>query len=160
MRATLHGEGTVGGVGGPLDKLLRAAREAGAGAAEALAARVAGELELLPAKERKRHERETADAQRRVERRARTGTIDLALRLVQLWLRDLWCVAEGASELAYALDRLSELERDAAGRPPARLRDGVELVQDTRLRLSLNVSEELALESLAYRLQALLARSA
>jgi DNA polymerase III subunit delta' len=160
VRATLHGEGTVGGVGGPLDKLLRAAREAGAGAAEALAARVAGELELLPVKERKRHERETADAQRRVERRARTGTIDLALRLVQLWLRDLWCVAEGASELAYALDRLSELERDAAGRPPARLRDGVELVQDTRLRLSLNVSEELALESLAYRLQALLARPA
>ncbi len=163
VRATLHGEGTVrgaGGAGGPLEELLRAAREVGTGAAEALATRVAGDLELLPVKERKRHERETADAQRRVERRARTGTIDLALRLAQLWLRDLWCVAEGAGELAYALDRLPELERDAAGRSPARLRDGVELVQDTRLRLSLNVSEELALESLAYRLQALLAPSA
>ncbi len=97
--------------------------------------------------------------QRRVERRARTGTIDLALRLAQLWLRDLWCVAEGAGELAYALDRLPELEHDAAGRSPARLREGVELVRDTRLRLSLNVSEELALESLAYRLQALLAHA-
>jgi hypothetical protein len=31
-------------------------------------------------------------------------------------------------------------------------------VADTRLRLSLNVSEELALEALAYRLEALLAQ--
>jgi DNA polymerase-3 subunit delta' len=69
-------------------------------------------------------------------------------------------VAEGAGELVYAVDRLPELERDAAGRPPARLREGVELVRDTRLRLPLNVSEELALEALAYRLQALLARLA
>ena len=120
---------------------------------------MAGELELLPVKERRRHEREAADAQRRVERRARTRTLDLALRLAQLWLRDLWCVAEGARELVYALDRLPELERDAAGRSPARLREGVELVQDTRLRLSLNVSEELALETLAYRLHALLGAS-
>ena len=79
------------------------------------------------------------------------GALDLALRLAQLWLRDLWCVAEGAGELVYALDRRPELERDAAGRSPARLREAVELVRDTRLRLALNVSEELALEALAYR---------
>jgi DNA polymerase III subunit delta' len=137
--------------------LLEVAKDAGAQGGETLAARVAEELELLPAKERKRHEREAADAQRRAERRARTGALDLALRLAELWLRDVWCVAEGAGELVYAVDRRSELERDAAGRPPARLREGVELVQDTRLRLPLNVSEELALEALAYRLQALLA---
>ena len=137
--------------------LLQAARDAGTSAGEELAARVAGELELLPAKERKRHEREAADAQRRAERRARSGALDLALRLAQLWLRDLWCMAEGAGELVYALDRRPELERDAAGRSPARLREAVELVRDTRLRLALNVSEELALEALAYRLQALLA---
>jgi DNA polymerase-3 subunit delta' len=120
---------------------------------------VAEELEMLPAKERKRHEREALEARRRVERRARGGALDLALRLAQLWLRDMWCVAEGASELVYALDRRPELERDAAGRPPVRLREAVELVRDTRLRLELNVSEELALEALAYRLQALLATS-
>ena len=40
---------------------------------------------------------------------------------------------------------------------PADLREGIELVGDTRLSLTVNVSEELALESLAYRLQALLA---
>jgi DNA polymerase III subunit delta' len=144
----------------PWLELLQAARDAGASAGEELAARVAGELELLPAKDRKRHEREAVDAQRRAERRARGGALDLALRLAQLWLRDLWCVAEGASDLVYALDRRSELERDAAGRSPARLREAVELVRDTRLRLELNVSEELALETLAYRLQALLADQA
>jgi len=141
----------------PWLELLQAARDAGTSAGDELAARVAGELELLPAKERKRHEREAVEARRRVERRARGGALDLALRVAQLWLRDLWCVAEGAGELVYALDRRPELERDAAGRSPAQLRAAVELVRDTRLRLTLNVSEELALESLAYRLQALLA---
>ncbi len=159
VRGALAGD-TARGAGGHLDELLQAARDAGTSAGEELAARVAGELELLPAKERKRHEREAADAQRRAERRARSGALDLALRLAQLWLRDLWCIAEGAGELVYALDRRPELERDAAGRSPARLREGVELVRDTRLRLALNVSEELALEALAYRLQALLAASA
>ena len=143
--------------GRPWLGLLQAARDAGTSAGEELAARVAGELELLPVKERKRHEREAVDAQRRAERRARGGALEDALRLAQLWLRDLWCVAEGAGELVYALDRRPELERDAAGRSPARLREAVELVRDTRLRLGLNVSEELALEALAYRLQALLA---
>jgi hypothetical protein len=38
-----------------------------------------------------------------------------------------------------------------------RLRAGIELVGDTRLSLALNVSEELALEALGYRLEALLA---
>jgi DNA polymerase-3 subunit delta' len=156
VRGALHGD-TARGREGHLDKLLQAAKEASVAAGEELAARVAQELELLPAKERRRYEREAADAQRRVERRARTGTLDLALRLVQLWLRDLWCVAEGAGELVYAVDRLSELERDAVARSPARLREGVELVRDTRLRLPLNVSEELALEALVYRLRTLLA---
>ncbi len=156
VRGALHGD--MGGR--PWTELLGAARDAGAGAGEELAARVAGELELLPPRERKRHEREAADAQRRAERRARTGALDLALRLAELWLRDLWCVAEGAGELVYALDRRPELERDAAGRSPARLREAVELVRDTRLRLPLNVSEELALEALAYRLRAVLARPA
>ncbi len=57
----------------------------------------------------------------------------------------------------YALDRRAELAEDARGRDGERLREAIELVQDTRLRLQVNVSEELALEALAYRLQALLA---
>jgi DNA polymerase III subunit delta' len=112
----------------------------------------------VPSKERKRHEREGLDARRRGERRTRTQTLDLALRLSELWLRDLLCVCEGAPELVYAVDRRDQLEQDAQGRDGARLAQAIELVADTRLSLPLNVSEELAAEALAYRLEALLAR--
>jgi DNA polymerase-3 subunit delta' len=50
---------------------------------------------------------------------------------------------------------LDELARDL-GRDPQRLREAVELVEDTRVRFQLNVSEELACEVLAYRLERVL----
>jgi DNA polymerase-3 subunit delta' len=140
--------------------MLDAAKAAGTSAGEEAQRRLAGDLELVPAKERKRFEREALEARRRGERRARTRALDQMLRLAELWLRDVLCVGEGAAELVYALDRRSQLRDDAAGRDVARVREGIELVQDTRLRLSVNVSEELALEALAYRLQALLAPDA
>ncbi len=135
--------------------LLDVAKAAGAAAGERAQERLERELELVPSKERKRYEREGTEARRRGERRTRTRTLDLGLRLAELWLRDVLCVCEGAPELVYAVDRAEQLEQDAAGRDAAALRRGVELVADTRLGLSLNVSEELALEALAYRLQAL-----
>jgi DNA polymerase-3 subunit delta' len=133
--------------------LLEIGKTAGAAAGETADERLRGELELVGSKERKRYEREGLDARRRIERRARTSALDLMLRLAELWLRDLLCIAEGATECVYAVDRLAELEQDAQGRDGARLRSAVELVADTRLRLSLNVSEELALEALGYRLE-------
>jgi len=135
--------------------LLEAARQAGAAASERAQERIEEELELLPSRERRRYEREASEAKRRLERRARTRTLDLGLALVELWLRDLVCVREGAPELVYAVDRLERLERDADGREPAALRRGVELVGEARLSLAVNVSEELAVEALVYRLQAL-----
>jgi DNA polymerase III subunit delta' len=147
--------------------LLEVAKAAGAAAGERAQERMEQELELVPSKERKRYEREGAEARRRGERRVRTSTLDLGLRLAELWLRDLLCVREDAPQLVYAVDRRAQLEQDARAhdepdheRPPldaVALRRGVELVAETRLSLSLNVSEELALEALAYRLQALLA---
>jgi DNA polymerase-3 subunit delta' len=157
--------------------LLEVAKAAGTAAGERAQERLKAELELVPSKERKRYEREGAEAQRRGERRVRTSTLDLGLRLAELWLRDLLCLREGAPELVYAVDRRAQLEQDAGvgdmsdggdaagqhaigdrrGGDAVALRRGVELVAETRLSLSLNVSEELALEALAYRLQALLA---
>lgn len=137
-------------------ELLEAAKQAGARAGEGVTERLKQEAEMLPSRERRRHEREGVEAVRRAERRARTATLELELRLAELWLRDVWCVAVGAPELVYAIDRRSELVQDASGRDVARLMRGVELVRDTRLRLPLNVSEELALEALAYRLEDLL----
>jgi DNA polymerase-3 subunit delta' len=69
------------------------------------------------------------------------------------------CLCEHAGEAIYAIDRRAELDEDARGLDGARVGEAIELVQDTRLRLTVNVSEELALEALAYRLQALLAPS-
>jgi len=126
-------------------------------AAEAAQRRTESQLELVPARERKRFERDSLDARRRLERRERTRALELALCLSELWLRDLLCVSEGAAELVHAVDRRAELGQDADGLQAPRLRDAVALVGDTRLSLQVNVSEELALESLAYRLQGLLA---
>jgi DNA polymerase III subunit delta' len=137
--------------------VLELARAAGARAGEDAQERLEQELELLPARERRRHERESLEARRRAERRARTRTLDLALRLAELWLRDVLCVCEGAPELVHAVDRREALEADADARERAALRCAVQLASDARLSLSLNVSEELALEALAYRLQAALA---
>jgi DNA polymerase-3 subunit delta' len=119
---------------------------------------MARELELLPSRERKRVEREGLDARRRGERRARMRTLDLALRLAELWLRDVLCVCEGAPDLIHAVDRRAELESDARDREGGAVCRAIGLVSDTRLSLPLNVSEELALEALAYRLQWALAR--
>jgi DNA polymerase-3 subunit delta' len=144
----------TGSTGGrPWIGLLDVAKAAAARAGEEGQERMASELELVPSKERKRYEREALEARRRGERRTRTRTLDLALRLAELWLRDVLCMCEGAPEVVYAVDRRSTLERDADGRDGTRLRAAIELVGDTRLSLTLNVSEELALEALAYRLE-------
>jgi hypothetical protein len=107
---------------------------------------------MLPAKEHKRHERQGLEARRRRERRERTRALDLGLGLAELWLRDLLCVREGAPELIHAVDGRARLLEDAAAGADLRLCAAIELVQDTRFRLPLHVSEELALEGLAYRL--------
>lgn len=141
----------------PWTALLSGAKTAGERAAEELKARVAAELEFLPKKEHRRHQREGAEAERRAERRTRTLTLDRGLRLSEQWLRDLWCQSQQTPELIYAVDRRQALQDDGAQLDPVRLRAGIELTTDTRLRLALNISEELALEALAYRLEGLLA---
>jgi DNA polymerase III subunit delta' len=100
----------------------------------------------------KRSARDIADAAKRAGRRRRTELLDLGLDLVATWFRDLAAVASGAAEVAYNRDRLERLEAAAAGLEPNRARRAAELVQDTRRRLDLNVSEELALEALSFRL--------
>ncbi len=140
----------------PWIALLEAARAAGELLGRELSARDGADLELLPASDRRRHEREAAERLRRGERRARTRSVDLALCLGGLWLRDLACVADGAPEIVHAVDRRVALAADASGRSSSDLRVGLALVEDTRRRLDLNVSEELALEALTYRLEELL----
>ncbi|HYH54681.1 MAG TPA: hypothetical protein VD761_11175 [Solirubrobacterales bacterium] len=105
----------------------------------------------------KRSAKDITDAAKRAGRRRRTEILDLGFELCAAWLRDLAAVASGAEEVAFNRDRLEPLRAQAAGLGPGRARRGVELVQETRRGLDLNVSEELALEALFFRLEDLLA---
>jgi DNA polymerase III subunit delta' len=104
----------------------------------------------------KRSARDISDAAKRAGRRRRTELLDLGLDLTAAWFRDLAATASGATQVVYNRDRLSQLQTVAADLDPNRTRQAVELVQDTRRRLDLNVSEELALEALSFRLAAVL----
>jgi hypothetical protein len=55
------------------------------------------------------------------------------------------------------VDRLEELRADRTAYPCEGLQEAIELVEDTRMRLPFNVSPELALQALAYRLERTLA---
>ncbi len=105
----------------------------------------------------KRSAKDITDEAKRAGRRRRTEMLDLALELSASWFRDLAAVASGAPEVIYNRDRLADLEARAAALDPSRPRRAAELVQDTRRRLDLNVSEELALEALSFRLAAVFA---
>ena len=141
----------------PWTELLAAVRARGEAAGTELEAMAAAELELTARKDRKRVETEWSERIRRSRRRVQTGALDLGLQLVSLWFADLafwptapasWCATATAP---------TELEADA-GVDPVRLRQAIELVEDTRERFLLNVSEDLACEALAYRLQQTLRR--
>jgi DNA polymerase-3 subunit delta' len=136
----------------PWMALLELAKGAGERTASELEERHRDELELIARSERVRHEREHTERVKRAQRRSSAATLDTGLGLVELWYRDAGMLLEGAPELVHAVDRLAELEASAAGRTPRALHRALELVVDTRERLALNVTEELALEALAYRL--------
>ena len=146
-RAPLHHRPTAAG------PLLDQSRAAGARARATVEEALAEELEYLPKKEHKRRTTELDERARRAERRAATQALEHALQLTGLWYRDLACIAAGADDLVHHADRLDALEEDAALRDRAAWLRAVELVDDTRARLALNVSEALALEALAYRLE-------
>jgi DNA polymerase-3 subunit delta' len=147
-RAALSGELA----GRPWLEVLARARALGDAAEQEVVERVGTELEYLPARDRKRAEREGAEAAKRAGRRARSGALDQAMQLVGLWYRDVAVVADGAPEVVHAVDRLDALDEDAKAAGVDRLRHAVELVDEARAHLILNPSEELLLEALAYRL--------
>jgi len=105
----------------------------------------------------KRSAKDIGDEAKRAGRRRRTEVLDLGLELTGSWYRDLAAIAVGAEGAVFNSDRLEELRSQAGALDPSASRRAVELVEDTRRRLDLNVSEELALEALSFRLAAVLA---
>ena len=137
--------------------ILAAARSKGEAVRSELEERAKADMELYPRRERKRVETEWTERIRRARRRAETSALDAALQVVTLWYSDLAALSWGADELVRNNDRLAELRADLGPRPE-RLMEAVELVEETRRRFVLNVSEELALEGLASRLERVLGR--
>ena len=135
----------------PWLEILVAARGEGEALQGELENRATVEAELLPQKEQRRQKTEWGERIRRARRRTETAALDLALQIVSLWYADLASLAWGAEELVRNTDRLAELRADG-GRDPRRLIERLDLVEETRRRFILNVSEELALEALASRL--------
>jgi len=131
-------------------KLLDAAGAAGDAAEEA----TRKELEEDAEAGVKRSSKDINDEAKRAARRQRTEVLNLGLELVSAWFRDVAATATGATGVVYNRDRVAALE-GFSKLGPSRPRQAAELVEDTRRRLDLNVSEELALEALSLRLNRL-----
>ncbi len=130
---------------GLLDRASAAGEDAEAGAREVLEEEAEAGL--------KRTQRDLADEAKRAGRRRRTEILDLGLELTGTYLRDLAALAAGAADVAFNRDRLDALAAAAAGLDPAQPRRAAAAVQETRRSLDLNVAEELALESLFFKLE-------
>jgi DNA polymerase-3 subunit delta' len=140
----------------PWREVLAQARRRGERAVAELDDQLAAELEVTARRDRRRRETEHTERTKRLDRRLRTETLDLGLSLASLWYRDVAVTALGDPDVALHADRRDQLAQDAEGADPVALRRASELVEDTRQRLSLNVTEDLACEALGYRLERLL----
>ena len=146
--------------GSPWRSLLSAAEKRGEEAGEEAKARFDALADQAKDASDRRGEqrlrREGTEAAKRATRRGRTEALDAGLALVASWFRDVAATGDGARDLALNADRHAELAEDAQELDPRRARRAAELVMGTRRRLSVNVSEELAVEALAFRVEAVL----
>ena len=158
VEAALRGDG---GGEEPWRPLLERAERRRSDAEGAAAAQRRRRLELEPkGRERRALERELEEAAKRDGRRARTEVLDLGLTLASLCFRDLTCLAEGAEAAVLATDCAAALAERARGRDPRRLREAAERCEAVRQSLELNVTEELALSALGFRLAGLVGAAA
>lgn len=140
--------------GSPWLALLKLAEAAG----EEAAAATEAELDAEKEEGVKHTARERDEASRRAKRRQRTVLLDLGLSLAAAWARDWVCMLSGAPHLAFNCDRVPLLEEQSARIDPAAARKAVGVITETARRFRLNVSEELALEAMSFRLEATLRR--
>jgi len=140
----------------PWRPLLARAEARGLAAEEALAIEAKRRLELEPkGRERNAIEKEFEESAKRDARRARRESLELSLTLTALTFRDLICLAENASDAVLASDRAPALAEQARSRDARRLREAAERCEEVRQSLELNVTEDLALSALGFRLASL-----
>jgi DNA polymerase-3 subunit delta' len=142
----------------PWRGLLLRAEERREAAEAAVEERKRERLEQEPrGRERTALEREFDDTAKRDGRRARTEVLELGLELAAIAFRDLVAHAAGADAAVLGTDRITDLAPAADGRDPVKLREAAEACEDTRSAFQLNVTEELALSALTFRLRELVA---
>lgn len=134
----------------PWLEMIEIAAEAGEQAGAAVAERVDAAAEENP-DERigARIRREGEDASKRAIRRERTRLLTLGLRLMTARLRDIEAATAGSAELL-GCDRSDEIRAAAAEFTPGTALGLATRAAEAQRRLRVNVSEELALETLAY----------
>ena len=81
--------------------------------------------------------------------------LELGLELAAIVFRDLVAASSGAEAAILGTDRIAELAPAAEGRDPVKLREAAEACEETRSAFQLNVTEELALSALTFRLREL-----
>jgi DNA polymerase III subunit delta' len=162
VASALAGGGRPAGESEAWRGLLDRAEERRGAAEERVAEEAKARLASEPkGRERSAIEKQFEDAAKRDGRRARTEILDLGLTLAALRFRDLLCRAEGAG--AAVLDPAGAsalLAPDADPPDPRRLRAAAERCENVRMSLELNVTEDLALEVLGFRLARLVTTSA
>jgi len=140
----------------PWRGLLQRAEERREAAEASVDERKRERLEQEPrGRERSALEREFDDTAKRDGRRARTEVLELGLELAAIAFRDLVAVASGAGAAVLGTDRIGDLASAAEGRDQVRLREAAESCEETRSAFQLNVTEELALSALTFRLREL-----
>ncbi|MEX1141130.1 MAG: hypothetical protein WD399_06625 [Thermoleophilaceae bacterium] len=155
VASALRGGGRPAGEPEAWRGLLDRADQRRAAAEERIAEEATARLANEPkGRDRGAIEKQFEDAAKRDGRRARTEVLDLGLTLAALRFRDLLCVAEGAEAAVLDPSAASTLAADAR-LDPTRLRAAAERCEDARLSLQLNVTEDLALEALGFRLNRL-----
>lgn len=137
----------------PWDGILTRAVKAGEDAEAQVLADVEERIDALPkGREKAAFQKDGEQSAHRTARRVRSDSLDRSLRVAALLLRDIAVAAAGNGDLAMAKDRSPTIEKVSQGRPVGKLLVAAAEIDDTRLMLSRNVSEELTLQSLSFRL--------
>lgn len=142
----------------PWQAVVKSAKSAGDAAEERQLAAAEPMLEALPkGRERNAVAKEAEQAAHRAGRTARTHALDRSLNIAASLLRDLAVTAAGAPEQVITTDRRAVIEKNAPGRDAVRLLRAAVEVDAVREKLRVNVSEDLALQALCFRIDELVA---
>lgn len=153
-----------GNVTAPWQGLLDRASAAGERAAEAVGESAAPALEHLEGRDKTSFLRVVDERTKRASRQARMAELDAALALTATWLRDLWVLSLGASEVVRGVDRVPAMRQELAALAPTdderralapRLGEVVDLVERSRAALRVNATEALLLDALAIQIGAI-----